>query len=38
VASHGHHLRCEYSSRAVECREGLIQLGHVPADRRIPLD
>ena len=38
VASNGHHFGCEYSSRTVERREGLVQLGHMPADGRFPLD
>ena len=36
VASHGHHFRCEYSGSTVERWEGLIELGHVAADGRLP--
>ena len=38
VASNGHHLGCEYSSRTVECWKGLVELGHVPANARLPFN
>ena len=38
MAARGHHLRGEDAGRAVERREGLVELGHVAADRRLALD
>lgn len=32
VASHGHHFGGENSGRTIQRGEGLVELGHVPAD------